>query len=110
MLTGLPPFYDQNINETYRKVLQEPLTFPGSNRVARDLLTQVLHLGHRVVLVPTLPQESSRTTSLPILTGTNCFSKSMEAHTINAAGIKGNITTFLKANDWIIANNDANAT
>ncbi|KAJ6099930.1 hypothetical protein N7467_001465 [Penicillium canescens] len=45
MLTGLPPFYDENTNEMYRKILQEPLTFPTSDIVppaARDLLTRLL--------------------------------------------------------------------
>lgn len=45
MLTGLPPFYDENVNEMYRKILQEPLTFPNSDIVppaARDLLTRLL--------------------------------------------------------------------
>lgn len=45
MLTGLPPFYDENTNEMYHKILQEPLTFPGSDVVpgaARDLLTRLL--------------------------------------------------------------------
>ena len=46
MLTGLPPFYDENTNEMYRKILQEPLTFPSSDIVppaARDLLTRLLN-------------------------------------------------------------------
>ncbi|KAL2003775.1 hypothetical protein VTN02DRAFT_2269 [Thermoascus thermophilus] len=45
MLTGLPPFYDENTNEMYRKILQEPLTFPSHDIVpnaARDLLTKLL--------------------------------------------------------------------
>ncbi|CAI7595780.1 unnamed protein product [Penicillium bialowiezense] len=45
MLTGLPPFYDEVVNEMYRKILQEPLTFPSSDIVppaARDLLTRLL--------------------------------------------------------------------
>jgi serum/glucocorticoid-regulated kinase 2 len=45
MLTGLPPFYDENTNEMYRKILQEPLTFPSQEIVppaARDLLTRLL--------------------------------------------------------------------
>ncbi|KAF2763684.1 Pkinase-domain-containing protein [Teratosphaeria nubilosa] len=45
MLTGLPPFYDENTNEMYRKILAEPLTFPGPEIVppaARDLLTKLL--------------------------------------------------------------------
>ncbi|KAK4687783.1 serum/glucocorticoid-regulated kinase 2, partial [Tremellales sp. Uapishka_1] len=43
MLTGLPPFYDENTNEMYRKILSDPLRFPeevGSE--ARSLLTQLL--------------------------------------------------------------------
>ena len=46
MLTGLPPFYDENTNEMYRKILQEPLTFPSSEIVppaARDLLSRLLN-------------------------------------------------------------------
>ncbi|RPA87409.1 Pkinase-domain-containing protein [Ascobolus immersus RN42] len=45
MLTGLPPFYDENTNEMYRKIVQEPLTFPGPEIVpadAKDLLTRLL--------------------------------------------------------------------
>ncbi|KAK4628838.1 Serine/threonine-protein kinase gad8 [Fulvia fulva] len=45
MLTGLPPFYDENTNEMYRKILSEPLHFPGPEIVppaARDLLSKLL--------------------------------------------------------------------
>jgi serum/glucocorticoid-regulated kinase 2 len=45
MLTGLPPFYDENTNEMYRKILSEPLHFPGPDIVppsAKDLLTKLL--------------------------------------------------------------------
>ncbi|CAK4033244.1 serine threonine- kinase gad8 [Lecanosticta acicola] len=45
MLTGLPPFYDENTNEMYRKILSEPLHFPGPEVVppaARDLLSKLL--------------------------------------------------------------------
>ncbi|KAI9678255.1 MAG: hypothetical protein M1817_006200 [Caeruleum heppii] len=45
MLTGLPPFYDENTNEMYRKILADPLHFPGPEVVpeaARDLLTKLL--------------------------------------------------------------------
>lgn len=45
MLTGLPPFYDENTNEMYRKIIAEPLHFPGPEIVppaARDLLTKLL--------------------------------------------------------------------
>lgn len=44
MLTGLPPFYDQDTNEMYRKILQEPLRFPDDmDREARSLLTKLLN-------------------------------------------------------------------
>ncbi|MDI1488777.1 MAG: Serine/threonine-protein kinase [Ramalina farinacea] len=45
MLTGLPPYYDENTNEMYRKILSEPLHFPTQDIVplaAKDLLTQLL--------------------------------------------------------------------
>jgi serum/glucocorticoid-regulated kinase 2 len=44
MLTGLPPYYDENTNEMYRKILQEPLTFPGDlvPNSAKDLLSRLL--------------------------------------------------------------------
>ncbi|KAK4696880.1 serum/glucocorticoid-regulated kinase 2, partial [Lecanoromycetidae sp. Uapishka_2] len=45
MLTGLPPYYDENTNEMYRKILSEPLHFPGTDIVpppAKDLLIQLL--------------------------------------------------------------------
>ncbi len=28
MLTGLPPFYDENVQEMYQKILHQPLAFP----------------------------------------------------------------------------------
>ncbi|KAI1287926.1 kinase-like domain-containing protein [Xylaria venustula] len=46
MLTGLPPFYDEVTNEMYRKILSEPLHFPGLDVVppaAKDLLTKLLN-------------------------------------------------------------------
>ena len=45
MLTGLPPFYDEVTNEMYRKILSEPLHFPGQDVVppaAQDLLVRLL--------------------------------------------------------------------
>ena len=43
MLTGLPPFYSEDVNEMYRRILQEPLTFPSHvGTEARDLLTRLL--------------------------------------------------------------------
>ncbi|KAJ3370995.1 hypothetical protein GGF31_003725 [Allomyces arbusculus] len=43
MLTGLPPYYDENVNEMYRKILYAPLTFPADvPPLAQDLLTKLL--------------------------------------------------------------------
>ncbi|KAG8942505.1 hypothetical protein FRC00_011795 [Tulasnella sp. 408] len=43
MLTGLPPFYDDNEYEMYRKILQDPLRFGDDvGPDARSLLTAVL--------------------------------------------------------------------
>ncbi|KAG0243992.1 kinase-like domain-containing protein [Mortierella sp. GBAus27b] len=43
MLTGLPPFYDENIHEMYRKILQDELRFPDEvNSDARALLSALL--------------------------------------------------------------------
>lgn len=42
MLTGLPPFYDENTNEMYRKILQDDLRFPDDmSDEAQSLLTGV---------------------------------------------------------------------
>ncbi|ORZ40381.1 kinase-like domain-containing protein [Catenaria anguillulae PL171] len=43
MLTGLPPFYDENLNEMYRKILYLPLHFPAYlSPAAKSLLTGLL--------------------------------------------------------------------
>ncbi|KAF9970385.1 AGC protein kinase Gad8 [Actinomortierella ambigua] len=43
MLTGLPPFYDENIHEMYRKILQDELRFPDDVAPdARSLLSALL--------------------------------------------------------------------
>ncbi|KAJ1927693.1 Serine/threonine-protein kinase [Tieghemiomyces parasiticus] len=53
MLTGLPPFYDENTNEMYRRILEDELRFPDDMNVrARHLLSGLLkrdpnqRLGH----------------------------------------------------------------
>ena len=38
MMTGLPPFYDENTNEMYRKILQDELRFPD------DMSSDAKHL------------------------------------------------------------------
>jgi len=43
MLTGLPPFYNQDVQEMYRKIMMEKLTFPHFiSAEARSLLEQLL--------------------------------------------------------------------
>ncbi|KAG8885041.1 hypothetical protein FRB98_002041 [Tulasnella sp. 332] len=43
MLTGLPPYYDENTNDMYRKILNDPLRFGEEvGPDARDLLTKLL--------------------------------------------------------------------
>ncbi|KAJ3173308.1 hypothetical protein HDU87_007682 [Geranomyces variabilis] len=43
MITGLPPFYDENTNDMYKKILSQELTFPDEvSPVAKDLLKQLL--------------------------------------------------------------------
>lgn len=52
MVTGLPPFYNENTNEMYRRILSDPLVFPDAlkpsssgrdpHRDLRDLLTRLL--------------------------------------------------------------------
>ncbi|KAG2200140.1 hypothetical protein INT47_012421 [Mucor saturninus] len=44
MLTGLPPFYDENTNEMYRKILQQELKFPDDmSDSASSLLSGLLN-------------------------------------------------------------------
>lgn len=43
MLSGLPPYYDENVHEMYRKILYNPLRFgPEIKTQARSLLTGLL--------------------------------------------------------------------
>ncbi|KAG5356766.1 Serine/threonine-protein kinase YPK1 [Yarrowia sp. C11] len=44
MLTGLPPFYSENTNEMYQRILNDPLRFPDDmDREARSILTGLLN-------------------------------------------------------------------
>lgn len=43
MLTGLPPYYDEDVPKMYKKILQAPLTFPDEfDKDAKDLLIGLL--------------------------------------------------------------------
>ena len=43
MLTGLPPFYDENMTKMYRSIMGDPLHFPHYiSPIARDLITKLL--------------------------------------------------------------------
>jgi serine/threonine protein kinase len=44
MLSGVTPFYDQNANTMYRKVLNESVAFPDHfSKQARNLIRNLLH-------------------------------------------------------------------
>lgn len=44
MLTGLPPYYDNDVPKMYKKILQDPLRFPdGFDEDAKDLLIKLLN-------------------------------------------------------------------
>jgi serine/threonine protein kinase len=53
MLTGLPPFYSQDVQEMYKNIMTQPLVFPDDvvSEEARDLLTQLLKRDVAVRLV-----------------------------------------------------------
>ena len=105
---GLSPSYNESTNEKYCKILQEPLTFPSSNRLAWDLLIHQLNLHHQRRLGANGAAGIKSHHFFANIDWHNCFRVSIETLTIKAARIKGNIATFLKANDRIIASNDAN--
>ena len=48
MMVGLPPFYSEDQNEMYRRIVSDPLRFPDPadgiviSREARDILTRLL--------------------------------------------------------------------
>lgn len=43
MMTGLPPFYDENVNTMYQRILSDPLQFPPDiSGDARSIMTGLL--------------------------------------------------------------------
>lgn len=43
MMVGIPPFYDENVNVMYQRILQDPLTFPEDmGAEARSVIAQLL--------------------------------------------------------------------
>lgn len=48
MLTGLPPFYDENTNEMYRKILQDELRFPDDMSDAAQSLLRGVRTNKRI--------------------------------------------------------------
>ncbi|EAX95627.1 AGC family protein kinase [Trichomonas vaginalis G3] len=43
MLTGLPPFYDENVNQMYRSILRDEVAFPSHiSLAARNLINKLL--------------------------------------------------------------------
>lgn len=62
MLYGLPPFYDQNVNKMYQKILHDPLKFredPSVSEAAKDMLRKMLdrRVDVRLGSGPTGPEE-----------------------------------------------------
>src|SRR5947207_16005380 len=52
MLTGLPPFYDDNVNEMYRKILQDELRFSEEvSSQAKSLLMGVSILSYHIIII-----------------------------------------------------------
>lgn len=67
MLTGLPPFYSQDVQEMYRKIMTEKLKFPPTmNENARGLLEGLLQrdIGERLT-------DASKIKQHPFFTGIN---------------------------------------
>ena len=45
MMAGFPPFYDEEVTNTYRKILNGQFSFPGQFSVpARDLIRKLLQV------------------------------------------------------------------
>lgn len=43
MLTGIPPFYDENMNDMYNKIVTDELVFPDNmSTKAKDILRRLL--------------------------------------------------------------------
>lgn len=86
MLTGLPPFYDTNVQRMYHKILHEPLRFPkGEGRQmsdeAKDLLRGLLEriVATRTGSGPTGANELKRSRFFSALDFNKVMSKSYEA-------------------------------
>ena len=74
MLTGLPPYYDTNVQRMYHKILHEPLRFPKAERLqmsepAKELLRGMLErkVSDRLGCGPGGALELKRTAFLAIL-------------------------------------------
>ena len=51
MMAGFPPFYDEEVTNTYKKILNGRFSFPGQFSVpARDLIRKLLQVLHPCVL------------------------------------------------------------
>ena len=51
MMAGFPPFYDEEVTNTYKKILNGRLSFPGQFSVpARDLIRKLLQVIQTCIL------------------------------------------------------------
>lgn len=47
MIGGIPPFYDENQNEMYKKIVHAPLLFGNEfSPTAKDLIEKVVHVSN----------------------------------------------------------------
>ena len=61
MLCGLPPFYDENVNIMYHKILYDPLRFPDDiDPKAKSLLVAVISLIQFILTYQLLNREPEK--------------------------------------------------
>ncbi|KAL7918544.1 kinase-like domain-containing protein [Trichoderma austrokoningii] len=66
MLTGMPPFYDADVNETYRRILSDPVQLPESfSPAAQDILAKLLTLTSAAIYSQNLAQISDKPLAPP---------------------------------------------
>ena len=67
MMAGFPPFYDEEVTNTYKNILNGRFSFPGQFSVsARDLIRKLLQVLHTCMLCQhnALPKDACCTTAM----------------------------------------------
>lgn len=104
MLTGLPPFYDTNVQRMYHKILHDPLKFPKGekNQVsepARDLLRGLLErrVASRLGSGPTGAEEVKRSSFFSSLDFARVLDRGYPAEFVPPSGASAtDVTNFDK--------------